>query len=137
MDMDAWATLTNLNLIWNPVICSISTVLMGKHHCSYSITQCSGWYHRFNMYACIYKTNGVTSTCTQNKSHTTHLQIPSLISVCKNTCNQYNIINFIVHIYHINNINYINMIVRSKSCLTCPTLINTYGKWHLIILTNL
>ena len=89
-------------------------------HCSYSITQCSGWHLNFHIYVCIYKTNGVTSTCTQNKSHTTHLQKPSLISVCKNICNQYNIIHFIVHIYHINDINYVNQIVRSKSYLTCP-----------------
>ena len=35
-------------------------------------------------YVCVYiKINDVTSTCTQNKSHTTHLQIPSLTSVYK------------------------------------------------------
>ena len=96
-----WATLKFLNLIWNPspyVICSIIIhYFYGKHHCSYSITQCSGWYLNFNMYVCIYKTNGVTSTCTQNKSHTTHLQILSLTSVCKNIYNQYNKTIFIVH----------------------------------------
>ena len=86
------------------------------------------------MYVCIYKTKGVTSTCTQNKSHTTHLQIPSLTSVCKNIYNQYNIMIFIVHVYYINNINYINKIVRSKSYLTCPY--SDQYLCYLIILTN-
>ena len=100
------------------------------------------------MYVCIYKTNGVTSTCTQNKLHTTHLQIPSLTSLCKNIYNQHNIMihycTYIcvhVQVYHINNINYIILIILRLSEVSyirhVLTLINTYDKWYLIILTNL
>ena len=92
---------------------------------------------------CVYiKINGVTSTCTQNKSHTTHLQIPSLSSVSKKIYNQHNTIIFIVHIahiyvfvYHINNINYINKIVRGKSYWTWPY--SDQYLYYLVILTNL
>ena len=54
---------------------------------------------QFNMYVCIYKANGMTSTCKQNKSHTTHLTIPSISSVCKNIYNQHKIMISIVNIY--------------------------------------
>ena len=101
--MATWATLKILNLIWNPspyVICSIITISIGKLHCSYSVHPSAvDDFSIFICIVCIYKTNGVTSTCTQNKLHTTYLQIPFLTSVCKNIYNQYNIMIFIVHIH--------------------------------------
>ena len=54
------------------------------------------------IYACVYiKINGVTSTCTQNKSDTTHLYLPSLTSVCKNiqTIKHNKFLLYILHIY--------------------------------------
>ena len=148
--MQIWPTLKIFNLIWNPspyIICSIIIYYFyGKLHCFYSITQCIGWYLSLTIYVCIYKTNGVTSTCTQNKSHTTHLQIPPLTSVCKNIYNQYNIMIFIVHIYvYMYMYMYIILIIliiliqlsEVSHIRHVLTLINTYGKWYSIILTNL
>ena len=143
-----WATLKIWSSIWNPspyVICSIIIhYFYGKLQCSYSISQCSGWYLNFNMYVCIYKTNGVTSACIQNKSHTTHLEIPSLTTVCKNIYNPYNIMIFIVHIY-VYMYMYIILIIliilirlsEVSHIWHVLTLINTYDKRYLIILMNL
>ena len=104
-----------------PLYCSIVDILC-KLHYSYFITSTVDDISIL-IYMCVFmKINGVTSIGTQNKSHTTHLYLPSIIFVHKHIQSIKHKFLYILHIY-------INMYITSIFCtfyLNYIYYINTY-----------